>query len=120
MAISDRISEVCKSLKIKKKELYEAVEIKEGTFFYYQRNDAWPASFFQSLKKAYPRVNLNYIISGVGYPVISEVRDQNQRSSSIESLSREELERELIEANEEILALNERMDSARKKLLGEV
>lgn len=69
MDIKDRLSHIIKIIGVTKKRLSEECEVSRGHFFNYLNGKQEPSStFYKNLKKQYPWVNIEWLITGEGEP----------------------------------------------------
>ena len=79
MNFSERLNAFFKATGIKKNDLPESIGISRGMLFNYLAGRNEPsAAFFQNLKKAFPWVNIEWLITGVGEMMSRENRGISQ------------------------------------------
>lgn len=72
MNFKDRLREIVNKVNVPKKTLAKECQVSESQFFAYLRGEQRPSHiFYENLKKHYPSVNLNWLISGFGEPFAS-------------------------------------------------
>lgn len=84
MGFPERLNIFLKSTGIRKNDLPAKIGVGRGMMFNYLagRNEP-PASFFQSLKAAFPGINLEWLLTGIGEmeaPAVAESGSEYQKS----------------------------------------
>lgn len=108
MSFSNRLNKILKHTGLTKKDFVEKCKTNTTRLFYYLKDQQKPnTEFYQNLSKAFPEVNIHWLIAGEGAMILGEKEQSSANAKSPSLYNKEEIKNLDVDCLETIIVMLE-------------